>query len=358
MEPLSTGNVVPETLWVPMDDSSATGTARRYATGLAGKAGFTEARSGELAIAVTELATNLFRHARDGAVVLRAARPYLSDPGQDDAAIDVLAVDAGPGMENLDAHLRDGHSTAGTLGVGLGAVTRLATTFDAFSVPGRGTVVSARFAAPRRPFTQIGRSAPPAGHLAAGLTRAMAGEVACGDAVAVRRTATGLLGVVCDGLGHGPLAARAAQLGVEIFLDAPETDVTALLTRLHRGLRPTRGAAVALVHHDWERAVVSFAGLGNIAGSVTPRAAGGRSRHLTSMPGIAGHQARTIRSFDYPADGGATTVLHTDGVSTRWSFDGQWALTGQDPQVVAAAVLRDAGTRRDDAGVLVLRGPR
>ncbi|EXG82967.1 ATP-binding protein [Cryptosporangium arvum] len=342
-----------ETLWIPIDDTSAVGAARRMATGLAGRAGFDEARTGELAIAVTELAGNLHRHAHHGAVALRLTRPYLSDSDTADPAVEVVALDAGPGLEDFEAHLRDGYSTGGTLGVGLGAVTRLASTFDAWSQPGRGTVVAARFAAPRRPLTRIGQPAQPGGERAAGLTRPMAGESACGDAYAVRRTADGVVAVLCDGLGHGPLAARAAQRAVEVFLDTADEDVTALVTRLHRELKPTRGAAVGVVRHDVSRGLVQFAGLGNIAGAVLW--AGERGRHLTSMPGIAGHQARTIRSFDYPAAENALIVLHTDGLNSRWSFDGQWGLAGHDPLVIASVLLRDAGTRRDDAGVLVLK---
>ncbi|MFG1922876.1 ATP-binding protein [Cryptosporangium sp. NPDC048952] len=352
MEPL----IGAEVLWIPIDDTSAVGAARRMATGLATRAGFGETRSGELAIAVTELAGNLHRHARDGAVALRLTRPYLSTDDSGEAAVEVIALDAGPGMEDFETHLRDGYSTGGTLGVGLGAVTRLASTLDAWSQAGRGTVVVARFGAARRPFTRIGDPAPVGTELAAGLTRSIAGETACGDAYAVRRTDDGVVAVLCDGLGHGPLAARAAQRGVEVFLDSAEVDVTALVTRLHRELRPTRGAAIGVVRHDVDRGLVQFAGLGNIAGAVVPIARSGeRSRHVTSMPGIAGHQARTIRSFDYPADDSTLVVLHTDGVSTRWSLDGQWALTRHDPLVIAAALMRDAATRRDDAGVLVLK---
>ncbi|GAA0234616.1 ATP-binding protein [Cryptosporangium japonicum] len=348
MEPL----IGAEVLWIPIDDTSAVGAARRMATGLADRAGFDEARSGELAIAVTELAGNLHRHAHDGAMALRLTRPYSSADGTAEPAVEVIALDHGPGMADFEAHLRDGYSTGGTLGVGLGAVTRLASTFDAWSQPERGTVVAARFAAPRRPITRIGAPAAPGRDRAAGLTRPMAGETACGDAYAVRRTADGVVAVLCDGLGHGPLAARAAQRAVEVFTETADEDVTALVTRLHRELRPTRGAAVGVVRLDQTRGLVQFAGLGNVAGAVLR--SGERSRHVTSMPGIAGHQARTIRSFDYPVEGNALIVLHTDGLSTRWSFDGQWGLAGHDPLVIAAALLRDAGTRRDDAGVLVL----
>ena len=44
---------------------------------------------------------------------------------------------------NLEACLRDGMSTAGTRGVGLGAIKRLASRWDAYTRPGNGSVVSA-----------------------------------------------------------------------------------------------------------------------------------------------------------------------------------------------------------------------
>lgn len=61
----------------------------------------------------------------------------------------MIAVDSGPGMVDLADSARDGHSTAGTLGIGLGAIVRQASWFDAYSRPGRGTVIAVRvFAAP------------------------------------------------------------------------------------------------------------------------------------------------------------------------------------------------------------------
>jgi hypothetical protein len=42
-------------------------------------------------------------------------------------------------------------------------------------------------------------------------------------------------------------------------------------------------------------------------------------------------------------------------VVDRWSPDDYPGLFEHSPQAIAATVLRDAGTRRDDAGVLVVR---
>jgi hypothetical protein len=73
------------------------------------------------------------------------------------------------------------------------------------------------------------------------------------------------------------------------------------------------------------------------------------------VPGIAGHQARAIRQFEYEAPPGPAIVLHSDGISGRWEAAALPGLSGRDPLVIAAAVLAEAGTRRDDAGILVLK---
>ncbi len=94
-------------------------------------------------------------------------------------------------------------------------------------------------------------------------------------------------------------------------------------------------------------------GLGNIAAVIL---ADGARKSMLSVPGIAGHQARTIRQFEYDAPPGAAIILHSDGISSRWEprpLPG--ARTTRDPLLIAAALLAEAGTHRDDAGVLVLK---
>ncbi|NEE44693.1 anti-sigma regulatory factor, partial [Streptomyces sp. SID8455] len=98
--------------------------ARGAAATLARRIGLEGYRASEVALAVTEAATNLQRHATDGALLLRVLRT------PDRAGVEFVTVDTGPGMADVDAALADGTSTAGTLGIGLGAVARLADVFD------------------------------------------------------------------------------------------------------------------------------------------------------------------------------------------------------------------------------------
>ena len=154
-----------------------------------------------------------------------------------------------------------------------------------------------------------------------------------------------MTGVLCDGLGHGPLAASAAMEAVAAVLEDPLAEPAVLLERAHRRMAHTRGGAVGVVQVAGQ--VARFAGLGNVAAVIL---ADGTRRSMISVPGIAGHQARTIRQFEYTAPPGAAIILHSDGISGRWDPAALPGLNARDPLVVAAALLAQAGSRRDDAG--------
>ena len=148
-----------------------------------------------------------------------------------------------------------------------------------------------------------------------------------------------MTGVLCDGLGHGPLAATAATTGVAAVLEEPRAEPAALVERAHRAMASTRGGAIGVVQLAGE--VVRFAGLGNIAAVIL---ADGTRRSMLSVPGIAGHQARTIRQFEYTAPPGATIILHSDGISSRWE---PGALPGTERQGPAGRRRRAARRGRD-----------
>jgi anti-sigma regulatory factor (Ser/Thr protein kinase) len=320
--------------WLRVEDPSAAAACRAAALALASRLGFPTARTDQLTLAVTEAASNLDKHASQGSMLLRIAR-HDGRPG-----IEMVTIDAGPGLRDAAAALRDGHSTSGTLGIGLGAIQRLADFCDLYSVPGHGTALVARF-----------WPAPHPGVVPyAGLVRPITGETECGDVFGAVETEGQLTGVLCDGLGHGPLAARAAMEAVAAVVEDPAAEPAALVERAHRRIAHTRGGALAVVRVAGQ--VVWFAGLGNVAAVIL---ADGTRKGMLSVPGIAGHQARTIRQFEYTAPPGAAIILHSDGISSRWEPAALPGLNGRDPLVVAAALLAQAGLRRDDAGVLVLK---
>ncbi len=320
--------------WLRVEDASAAAACRGAALALASRLDFPATRADQVALAVTEAASNLHKHAIQGAMLVRIGR----DGGT--AGIEMVTIDAGPGVHDARAAMRDGRSTSGTLGIGLGAIQRMADFCDLYSVPGHGTALVARF------WPQSHPGSP----RYAGLVRPITGETVCGDAFGAVQADATVTGVLCDGLGHGPLAASAAMEAVTQILADPAADPATLVERAHRRLSHTRGGALGVVQAAGP--VIRFAGLGNIAAAIL---ADGTRRGMISVPGIAGHQARTIRQFDYDAAPGAAIILHSDGISNRWEPRLLPGLNARDPLVVAAALLAEAGTRRDDAGVLVLK---
>lgn len=54
----------------------------------------------------------------------------------------LVFIDQGPGIEDVGLALRDGFSTRGGLGLGLGGAKRLSNEFDVQSKPGAGTIVT------------------------------------------------------------------------------------------------------------------------------------------------------------------------------------------------------------------------
>jgi anti-sigma regulatory factor (Ser/Thr protein kinase) len=320
--------------WLRVEDPSAAAGCRAAATALASRLAFPADRTDQFVLAVTEAASNLHKHASRGSMLLRITRAGET-PG-----IELVTIDAGPGLRDAGAAMRDGHSTSGTLGIGLGAIQRLADFCDLYSVAGHGTVLVARF----WPEPRAGADS------CAGLARPIEGETECGDVFAVEESDGTLTGVLCDGLGHGPLAASAALEAVAAVLDDPAAEPAALVERAHRRLPHTRGGAIGVVQVAGPD--VTFAGLGNIAATIL---AGGERKGMLSVPGIVGHQARTIRQFDYSAPPGAAVILHSDGISTRWDPAALPGLNARDPLVIAAVLLAQAGSHRDDAGALVIK---
>jgi anti-sigma regulatory factor (Ser/Thr protein kinase) len=329
------------TEWFAVDDVTASGSARRAAMRLAERLGFDESRIGDVGIVVTEVVANLYRHADDAMIALQVGLRE-GVPG-----VQVVAIDHGPGMTDFSALSTDGRSTAGTLGVGLGAVARLATSLDVSSQPGLGTVLVAG----------IWTDAPTADRDVelGGVTRAIASEEVCGDALAGRETDQYQVVIVADGLGHGPLAAVSSQAAVAAFFESDEIDPQRLLGELHDRLGHTRGAAVAVVSIDPAFRRLRMAGIGNISTFIVR---GDARRSVVSYPGIVGHRAVTIRQLDFDIDDDCTLVMHSDGVKERWDLAATPGLARRSATVIAASLLRDAGGRRDDASVLVARRAR
>jgi len=327
-------------LAVAIDDPSKVGEARRSANALALAIGLSETDAGRFAILASEAATTIVKHATHGHIVLRS----LGTGGASGA--EVVAIDRGPGIPDLDRALTDGYSTAGSSGTGLGAMSRLASVFDIYTSVGSGTVLVARIARP----AVGGRVCP----FDVGVVRVpKQGEVACGDdwGIAVDDRGRGMV-AVADGLGHGQSAADASRRAVEVAVDRSGDHPAMIVANVHAALRSTRGAALAIAELEMTGASVRYAGLGNISASlVSPR----ETKSLVSYNGIAGHEARKIQEFAYDWPSDALLIMHSDGLSGRWDLTRYPGLSFRDPSVVAGVLYRDYSRGRDDSLVVVVR---
>jgi anti-sigma regulatory factor (Ser/Thr protein kinase) len=330
-------------LHIAMTDPSQAAAARRMAVDLARKGELDERTQGQVALIVTELATNLAKHASKGELLFRVLGTGLEAA----QGFEVLSLDGGPGMANPARVLEDGYSTTGSPGTGLGAVARIATEFDFFTQQGSGTAIVARILPQHR---RGARSPDPAIGV---VHRAMKGEEISGDGWLVRATHAGWLCVVADGLGHGLIAAEAATPIIEAVRTTHNTiRPLELLEAAHQAARPTRGAACGVAVIDRLDSKVRFAGVGNIAALVLE---GDRRRQLVSYEGILGHSYRKVVEMTHGWSAQATLVLHSDGISTHWDLQRYPGLLARDPSLIAGIIFRDFTRGRDDATVVVVK---
>jgi anti-sigma regulatory factor (Ser/Thr protein kinase) len=126
---------------------------------LAAQAGFPVVAATELAIVVSELATNILKYGdRDGTITMRIVENTSLGAG-----LEIIAEDAGPPLANLECALRDGWDDRGPLdpsqlrrggiGAGLGAVRRLTDVFEYHPAAARKSFRVIRFL--RRPRQSI-----------------------------------------------------------------------------------------------------------------------------------------------------------------------------------------------------------
>jgi anti-sigma regulatory factor (Ser/Thr protein kinase) len=327
-----------------IDEQSQIGAARRCAVEMAHTGGLSADAVGRLAIAVTELATNIIRHAGHGVIVLRALSPE-SGP-----AVEVLALDNGPGIPDVKRAMRDGFSTSGTAGQGLGGVQRLADMFEIYSQRDKGTALVARVGERPRSLARK-RRVSSLGDRVGVVCVPLRGETECGDAwriVAGRQFVSVLL---VDGLGHGPDAAATAAIATAMFPRLAHGPPEATLSRMSEAMRASRGAALSVAVIDEAARLTRFSGVGNVDGRVL---VDGRTEHLIPQNGIVGHTMPAVQSSNVPWPAGARLVMYSDGITSRWRLDAYPGLITAHPALVAGVIYRDFRRDRDDATVLVL----
>ena len=328
-----------EQIAVPISENTHISEARRAAVRLAQQLGFDLTAEGNLAIVATELARNVLLHGEGGDVVLQPVEHT------DVPAVDVIALDKGRGIADMGLALQDGYSSAGTPGTGFGAVQRLASKYAVYTAPAQGTAILARVhAGGKREFgwPDVGSVCVP-----------VAGESLSGDAWDYHDESARRVVIVADGLGHGAAASDAAQEALAAFRANVHRHPVEMIEAAHGRLQKTRGAAVAVAEIDFERQVVRYSGIGNIASAIVGT---GKTRSMISHNGIVGHQTSKVQEFTFPWQGDAMLLMHSDGINTRCSLEQYPGLLAKPATLIAAVLYRDFKRGRDDATVVISKG--
>ena len=341
---------------VEIKDLAQVGTARRAVHRFAGDLGFGETELAELDIVVQEIGTNAAHYATNGGWL------HYTTPLGACTGLELFYWDTGPGIYDLDRAIRDGVSTSGSLGAGLGAIRRLMDEFEVYSTlpvssrltPRRtshGTALLARKWLDRGEDGATQHACEEARRFGA-WSRPHPGEELSGDAYFIRRRGRQMLLAVIDGLGHGQGAKEAADAAVEQLDEWMGEPLNELLFELHGALRTTRGAVAGVAVIDQENWRFSYSGVGNIMVRVfnSPEHAS-----PVSANGTLGARFDRARVWSFPWAEGTTIMLATDGLSTKWDVQDYPGLLQRSPQLLAGVLMRDYGRDTDDATILVAR---
>lgn len=306
------------------------------------QAGFPSMRAGEIDIIVSELCSNLVKHAKSGEILYRVA-----DEGTN-LAFEIFCIDNGPGIIDLVKMMKDGASTSKTLGQGLGAIGRLSDFFQVYTQDKWGTVMYSKSL--RESITQSS-TRPKKGLNAKCVSVCMPGEKVCGDGWHIKKKDGDTYVFTGDGLGHGEHAHEAVQKAIEAFVECQETDPVEILRFMHQKVKKTRGlvGTVAILNStskEWR-----ICGIGNIT---TRLYDGILSKNCMSHNGIIGlNVPGTLTYYTIDAELYPNIIMYSDGLRNRFDMLKYPLLLKYDPSVIAACLFKDNARKTDDMTVLV-----
>ena len=313
---------------------------------MAVNAGFAQRKIDEIDILVSEMTSNLVKHATEGEILAG----LVSD--RQCPMLELVALDNGPGITDPDRMMQDGISTKGTLGQGLGAIKRLSDFFDIYSLKSWGTIVISRIYLSSDPETAAPR---PLLNLRS-LIVAKPGEVVSGDGSFGFTAGDGTYRLlVADGLGHGLEANNAVKQAITAFREFPSDSPMEIIRHVHATIRKSRGVVAAVVIIDPVRKVWKFCGVGNIA---TRFSGVHQGRGYLSHNGIIGHNIpgslydQEVAHHDYQQ-----VTLCSDGIRSRWQQMRLPEIGRQDLMIQAAALYKDFARRNDDMSIIIGKLP-
>lgn len=314
--------------------------------------------------AVSELASNILRHAGQG---ILAIQPLWSDapyPVGVEVAATNRPVAGGAFGPQAGSSLRPAPGGSARpaperhegLGIGLGGVQRL---MDTCHVEHRGGIVTRVTAAKWLPgHRPPGRQEPLqvvevscgfevdlATRPAASRRGGALAEAVSADGYVVKEREGRLAAVLLDALGRGASAASVLRAAREAVLKNLEATPLELVTRLHTALRGTRGACVAAVVVEPGGHRIRWAGVGSVRLRLW-HGLGPVKAYLPVTPGVVGYTLPPLAAHELAVHAPAVLAMASDGLAEEGL---------ERPPATAAALLQRFARPDDDATALIIR---
>jgi anti-sigma regulatory factor (Ser/Thr protein kinase) len=304
------------------------------------KAGFSQNKAGEVDIIVAELVSNLIKHGNGGKLLVK----LIKEQGID--GIELISIDDGIGIGDVNRMIADGVSTTNTLGHGLGAIKRLSDLFQVYSLKDWGSIFLSRVFKEELPYqkktTEI-RS----------VVIAKPGEEQCGDAFYCKIGSETIRLFLGDGLGHGEEAALAVNTAIEAFKSSKEESPVEVIRELHKSVRKTRGLVGTVAVYVKSERCWRISGVGNIATRIMN---GIDMKTNMSYNGIIGHNIpNTMKDHEIKVEKGQLLVLCSDGIKTKVDLQKYPGILKYDLSVLAAVIFKDYARLTDDMSVVAVR---
>lgn len=306
--------------------------------------GFARHDCEEISLVVTELASNLMRHAGGGNIGISQIFSF------EQVGIEIQSIDHGLGIADASKALTDGYSTIGGLGLGLGTVQRLTEDLDIRKIPTGGThIVCRRWQHGRKVHAdihklQIGVATRPYGQLPEN-----------GDAYVIKEWEQRALVGVIDGLGHGPFAELASQTAREYVESHAGLELEDLFSGVGQACRATRGVAMALANFDLALNQLTMASVGNIE----VRLLGPAERSGPAIRrGIVGWHDTKPSTTKHEWTPSSLLIMHSDGLRRDWNSDYYRDESRRPADQMAHKMLEQLGKVDDDATVIVAKAAR
>ena len=324
-----------------LDDRSYLSVLKRDVHRLAIQSGLPEKRIAEIDIVVAELGSNILKHGGGGEVLIMLTEHPVP-------AIEIIGIDNGPGITDLNRMMKDGISTTKTLGQGLGAMQRLSDYLQVYSVKGWGTIVLTRFFLKPQPVIPVKQVVEIRTILVP-----KPGEKVCGDGFYIGVDRTGIRLLVGDGLGHGPEANKAVNAAINSFRYCMLQELSEVIRQIHIDVKNTRGLVGTLASFNFKEQRWRVCGVGNIH---TRMWTSTNAKTYLPYNGIIGHNLpRTINEQACEEGADQLLLLCSDGIRTRWDMNKYPGIFRYDMSILAAAIYKDHARKTDDMSVVIVK---